>query len=58
MTKRCPSASGGSHEQAGCAPQSAPKLSVIGNGDLKNVFHRERQVNGTGLDVASNRDLR
>ena len=42
MTKRCPSASGESHEQAGCAPLSAPKLSVIGNGALKNVFHRER----------------
>ena len=58
MTKRCPSASGGSHEQAGCAPQSVPELSVIGKGVMKNIFHRERQVNGTGSDVASNRDLR
>lgn len=58
MTKRCPSASGGSHEQAGCAPLSAPKLSVIGKGVMKIIFHSVRQVNGTGLDVASNRDLR
>jgi len=38
LTKRCPKASGESHEPAGCAPESAPNYDIGKGREKKRIF--------------------